>query len=506
MVYGKNPLTRGDFPDPDVIRVGDTYYMVSTTMYFMPGAVILRSYDLINWEIITHVYDELEDTERERLDGDHHAYGNGMWAPVLRYHDGVFHVIFVANDTHKTYHYTATDIMGPWTKSYVEGFYHDTSLLFDDDGRVYLMYGNRHIRLTEMEPDLSKPKAGGVDKIVIEDQPGHFLGYEGCHLYKVNGKYYAFFIHAHPDRWFRTEACFMADRIEGPWVGADVIDYNLDDVTYGAPGVAQGGIVDTPDGRWFGVIFADRGAVGRIPNLVPMHFGSDGFPVFDTPTKVVCNTSTRPDHEYAPIFISDGFDYEPDENGRIRLDPAWEFNHIPQNDYWTVKDSKLILTTEKIAPNVELARNTLTQRTVWPECEAIVTVDGTLLNDGDCAGLAIMQYFYGLVGVAKENGKYYAVMRCRQPDIFGEREKIEIDSPILQVKAKAHFGKDREYGEFFININGEWRLIGKKNKITFDLHHFTGARFGLFAYSTLTTGGSAAFDDFIYNYPEDFNV
>ena len=67
MVYGKNPLTRGDFPDQDVIRVGDTYYMVSTTMYFMPGAVILRSFDLINWEIITHVYDELDDTERQRL-------------------------------------------------------------------------------------------------------------------------------------------------------------------------------------------------------------------------------------------------------------------------------------------------------------------------------------------------------------------------------------------------------------------------------------------------------
>ena len=365
------------------------------------------------------------------------------------------------------------------------------------------MYGGRHIYLTEMEPDLSKPKAGGVNKIVIEDKPGPFLGYEGCHLYKVGGKYYAFFIHAHPDRWFRTEACFMADHIEGPWVGADVIDYNLEDNKCGAPGVAQGGIVDTPDGRWFGVIFGDRGAVGRIPNLVPMHFGEDGFPIFDTPTINVCNTSTRPDHKYAPIFISDSFDYEPDENGKIHLNPSWEFNHIPKNDYWTVKDSKFILTTEKIAPTVELARNTLTQRTVWPECEAIVTVDGTNLNDGDCAGLAIMQHLYGLAGIAKENGKYYAVMRCRQPDFKGERERLELDSPILQVKAKAHFGNHPEYGEFFINIKGEWRKIGENNNLVFDLNHFTGARFGLFAYSTEVTGGSAAFDDFIYNYPED---
>ena len=94
-------------------------------------------------------------------------------------------------------------------------------------------------------------------------------------------------------------------------------------------------------------------------------------------------------------------------------------------------------------------------------------------------------------------------MRCRQPDFEGERERLELDSPILQVKAKAHFGNHPEYGEFFINIKGEWRKIGENNNLVFDLNHFTGARFGLFAYSTEVTGGSAAFDDFIYNYPED---
>lgn len=503
MIYGTNPLTKADFPDQDVIRVGDTYYMVSTTMYFMPGAVILRSYDLVNWEIITHVYDVLEDTPRERLDGENHAYGNGMWAPVLRYHDGVFHVVFVANDVGKTFHYTATDIMGPWKKSYIEGFYHDTSLLFDDDGKIYLMHGNRNVVVTELEPDMSKPKEGGLNKVVIQDKPGDFLGYEGTHLYKINGKYYAFFIHSQADRWFRTEACFMADNIEGPWTGGDVIEFNPEYNTAGSPGVAQGGIVDTPDGKWFGVIFGDLGSVGRIPNLVPMHFGEDGFPVFDTPTKEISNTSTRPDHKYAPIFVSDGFDYQSDENDLIHLNPAWEFNHIPQNDYWTVKNSKLVLTTEKIAATVEYARNTLTQRTAWPECEAIVTVDGTNLNDGDCAGLAIMQYYYGLVGVAKENGKYYAVMRNRQPEFEGESQRIEIADPVLKLKAKACFGAGREYGEFFALIDGEWRQFGGKNKITFDLRHFTGARFGLFAYSTEVIGGSAAFDDFIYNCPKD---
>ena len=303
MVKGTNPLTRLDYPDPDVIRVGDTYYICSTTMYFMPGAVILRSYDLINWEYCSHVYDKLEDTPRQNLDGAN-AYGNGMWAPVIRYHDGVFHVVFVANDTHKTYHYTATDIKGPWKKSYIEGFYHDTSLLFDDDGRIYLMHGNRNIRVTELKEDMSGPKPGGIDKVVIEDAPGPFLGYEGCHLYKINGKYYAFFIHAARDRWLRIEAAFMSDSIEGPWEGRDVIAEYFD----GTTGLAQGGIVDTPDGKYYGVIFGDRGAVGRIPNLVPMHFDEKGFPVFEKATKEIETESTRPGYEYSPLYVTDSFD------------------------------------------------------------------------------------------------------------------------------------------------------------------------------------------------------
>ena len=191
IIKGKNPLTMADFPDPDVIRVGDTYYICSTTMYYMPGGALLRSYDLINWEFCSHIYDTLEDTPRENLDGENHAYANGMWAPCLRYHDGVFHVIFIANDTHKTYHFTAENPEGPWKKSYIEGFYHDCSVLFDDDGKVYIMYGNREIHVCELKPDLSGP-VEGTDRIVIRDEPGPFLGYEGTHLYKINGKYYAF--------------------------------------------------------------------------------------------------------------------------------------------------------------------------------------------------------------------------------------------------------------------------------------------------------------------------
>lgn len=117
-----NPITRLDYPDPDVIRVSDIYYMVSTTMHFMPGGEILRSYDLVNWEHAAFVYDHLDSTPGQRLEGAQNIYGKGMWAASLRFNRGVFYVCFVANDTGKTYLYTSESIAGPWKKQQIAGF------------------------------------------------------------------------------------------------------------------------------------------------------------------------------------------------------------------------------------------------------------------------------------------------------------------------------------------------------------------------------------------------
>ena len=249
-----------DFPDPDVIRVDDVYYMASTTMHFMPGCVILRSYNLVDWEFASYVYDKLETTNGQLLMDNRGVYGKGMWAASLRYHDDKFYVSFVANDTHKTYLFTSDKIEGPWTRSEIRGFYHDMSLFWDDDGRVFVVHGNTDIHLTELESDLSSPKKGGVDKVILQDDREKVnLGYEGSHLYKINGKYVLFLIHSRLREWFRTEACFVTDDLEGVWAGGDVLYSDLDGLHSGA---AQGGIVDTPDGRWFAVLFQDRGAVG----------------------------------------------------------------------------------------------------------------------------------------------------------------------------------------------------------------------------------------------------
>ena len=189
-----NPVLSLDYPDPDVIRVDDTYYMVSTTMHFMPGCVILRSYNLADWEIYSYVYETLEPTDQECLKNGKNAYGQGMWAATLRYEKGMFYLLFVANDTGKTYLFRASDLKGPWQKNEIEGFYHDCSLLFDE-GSAFLAYGNRQIYVMELNEEMTAPKEGGLHKLLVEDPDEVYLGYEGTHWYKINGKYYLFFIH-----------------------------------------------------------------------------------------------------------------------------------------------------------------------------------------------------------------------------------------------------------------------------------------------------------------------
>ncbi len=495
MAEGFNPITGMDYPDPDVIRVGDTYYMISTTMHFFPGAGILRSHDLIHWEICTYLYDALEHTPGETLEGEQTIYGHGMWAASLRYHAGRFYVVFIAHEWPKTFLFTAEHIEGPWTKQYIEGIYHDPSLLFDDDGRVYIVYGNRDIRLTELKEDLSGPKPGGLDRIILRDAPGGLLGYEGSHLYKINGKYVLFLIHSRLREWFRTEACFVTDDLEGVWAGGDVLYSDLDGLHSGA---AQGGIVDTPDGRWFAILFQDRGAVGRVPVLVPATWNKAGFPVFGDVTKEISNACTRPGWVPQPLFAGDDFTSPSLKN-------VWQFSHEPRAGCWETGNGAYVIHTDKVSRTVEFTRNTLTQRTVLPGCAAEVTVNAEAARLGDVAGLCLLIGSYGLIGLAREKEGYALVMKARKPREQEEQEyaRIPWDKKEARLRASVRFA-GHEGKVQFEYLEGEgWKPLGPVHTMAFALDHFTGCRFGLFLYATEEAGGSAAFSAFTYRQDTD---
>src|SRR5215467_7033716 len=204
-----NPLFYDEFSDPDMIRVGPDYYLTGTTMHTMPGLPILHSRDLVNWRWIAYAFDRLDLGPDFRLEGGKEIYGQGIWAPSFRYHSGTYY-IFANVNRFGLQVFRASDPRGPWKHNRIEQGLHDLSVLFDDDGKIYAVYGAGTIRIVELNPDLTA-LVPGTDRVLIERNLG--MG-EGSHFYKIKGKYYI--VSAIPGAHVPMK-CARSDKITGPW-------------------------------------------------------------------------------------------------------------------------------------------------------------------------------------------------------------------------------------------------------------------------------------------------
>src|SRR5215470_6253454 len=206
--YSK-PLFYDEFSDPDMIRVGPDYYLTGTTMHTMPGLPILHSRDLVNWRWIAYAFDRLDLGPDFRLEGGKEIYGQGIWAPSFRYHKGTYY-IFANVNRFGLQVFRASDPRGPWKHNRIDRALHDLSVLFDDDGKIYAVYGARTIRIVELNSDLTA-LVPGTDRVLMERSLG--MG-EGSHFYKIKGKYYI--VSAIPGAHVPMK-CARADKIDGPW-------------------------------------------------------------------------------------------------------------------------------------------------------------------------------------------------------------------------------------------------------------------------------------------------
>lgn len=496
----KNPIFWADVPDVDVIRAGNAYYMVSTTMHVMPGCPVMKSTDLVNWEIQSYIYDIIEDNDGYNLRNGQNVYGRGQWATSLRYHNGTFYASFVCNDMNKTYVYYTDDIeSGKWKRHELEGIYHDMGILFDDDGRVFMFHQCGDVRITEFKPDLSGVLEGGINQLLFSTPKENIgLRCEGCHAYKRNGYYYLIFIEWPEDgNKRRREVCYRSKELLGPYERKVIMD---DDMGYHNKGVAQGAFFDTPDGQWFAMLFQDHDAVGRIPCIMPMTWEED-WPVLGIDGKVPHEFVTPfEESQKFSMVISDNFNHK--EN---KLMNQWQWNHNPDNRYWsfTERPGYLRLTTFQPATGVLDARNTLTQRTEGPNCTCTTAIETKGMKDGDCAGLVALQSNFGTVGVKVEKGNRYIVMS----DKTGELERILLDGDKVYVRIYFDYEDSRDIADFYYSVNGkDFMKIGKELKMLYTLDHFMGYRIGLYNYGTKELGGYADFEYFDYQRGKNKNV
>lgn len=488
----QNPIVWADVPDLSMIWVGDTYYMSSTTMHMSPGVPIMKSKDLITWTTINYAYDTLANVDALNLTNGKSTYGRGSWASCIRYHHQTFYVSTFAQTTNKTYIFSTKNIeKGPWKRMGFAPAYHDHTLFFDDDGPAYLIYGNGKINIIELKDDLSGVKEG-TNRIMIENAsvPAGdkiMLGAEGSQLFKVNGKYYLFNI-VWPRGGMRTVVVHRANNLLGPWEGRIALQDQ---------GVAQGGIIDTPDGRWFAYLFQDHGAVGRIPFLVPMKW-EDGWPVIGVDGKVPETLDLPASKGLIPgIANNDEFTRK---KGEPALPMVWQWNHNPDNSLWSVTERKgfLRLKTGRLDSLFLKSRNTLTQRTFGPVCSGTTLLDASGMKEGDFAGLTAFQRKFGQVGVKIVNGQKQVFMVSNKTDKPTELQSIPLSQNKVYLKIECDFRDKIDVAKFFYSLDGKnWNVIGGPLKMEYTLmEHFMGYRFGLFNYASKNPGGYADFDYF----------
>lgn len=490
-----NPLMWGDWPDPDVIRVGDEFYMVSTSMHYVPGSPIVRSKDLVNWEIAGYAVERYDEDPRYDMQGGT-LYLNGSWANSIRYNNGKFYVAFCTpyGWGTKEGHFSVCEAErpeGPWKRTIFPEYLYDPGLFFDDDGKVYVVHGQHNLYVTELTPDVKSVKGKPVliwDKSVDDYySSGKRFGMEGSHVYKVNGMYYIFCPAGGTEGW---QMCLRSKSIYGPYEQKVIFQ---DDTSYPRNGLHQGGMVQLKNGDWWFIIMQDRGAIGRVPHLLPVRW-VDGWPmlgvdgkdaiVYEKPAvgktyKIMCPQTT-------------------DEFNSKHLGLQWQWNHNPDNSRWSLTERKGYMRLKaSFAKDLPNARNTLTQRVQGPLSTATVEMEVSLMKNGNVAGFGVFESPYTYVGVKQEGGVRKLVLSNN-----GEQTVLVNDLPQKRVWFRARVTDKDFTARLYYSLNGK-DFVAAGGAFKMELGYlWTANRFALFNYSESEEGigGVADFNWFrFYN-------
>ena len=462
-----NPVIWGDFPDPDVIRVGNKYYMISTSMHYFPGVTLMESADLVNWSIASNVVDEFKEHPFYDLNGGH-RYAKGQWATSLRYFNDRFYVLFTTL-TEGSFIYTSSDAKGGWEKHKVEGaFLYDPGMFIDTDGRVYVIHGNTDIFMTELHADGLRVKT--PQKQIYK---AHRPGLEGNRCYKIGDYYYIYCTYGGPQG---NQVCLRSKTLAGPFEERVVMN---DMANYAPMVIHQGCLIDLPDGNYWSIIFQDHGGLGRIPYLIPVTW-IDNWPVLGNPMdgNITMNK---------PIESSEIIHFPTtDEFNDSRLGLQWQFNHNPDKTKYSLSDKTgyLRLYTATLTDSLRNARNTICQRIFGPHSEATAKIDISKMKVGDMAGLVILQDPFATLKVCRKKGGYELQMTVNEE----VKSSATIKGNIIYLRAKVNGVSDKV--SFYYSLDDVTYLpFGEEFKMEFRLSVFCGNRYGIFNYATQKLGG-----------------
>ena len=529
-----NPLFYDEFSDPDILRVGDDYYLAGTTMHSVPGLVILHSKDLVNWENVSYCFDRFDfPDDKFSLKNHQEIYGQGVWAPAIRYANGQFYVFTNINGKGLQC-YTSEKIEGPWKHHNMQGNIYDLSVLFDDDGKIYAIHKYGEVHCTELKADMSGP-VEGTDRVIIPE--GNGVG-EGHHIYKIDGMYYIISTDYQPNG--RT-LCSRSKNIWGPYetrvitadetfgyagvgrtkvpktekyrIGSDGAKFSIIPASPDATGcdnAHQGGIVQATDGSWWALLMQDFHSIGRTVCLLPVTW-KDGWPMIG----LEGNLGRAPRTWFKPGFVATQsqqtvahapYNRNEDFNGKS-LGRVWQWNHNPDDKKWSLKNGRLRLQSMP-AEQLMWARNTLTQRVIGPTSITTVELYTKGMKDGDVCGLGNINVPCTWIGVSlplspsKKRGNTYR-LRCFE-QLTNDTVDIDVELPQNKLWLRCIGDYDNNQAQYAYSLDGvTFQTLGRMMPLSYQLITFQGSRHALFAYNKKgKNGGYAEFDNFTVQEPK----
>lgn len=470
----RNPILYTDYSDPDVIRVGEDYYMVASSFCNSPGLPVLHSKDLVSWKVISYVVDRIREPGYEIP-----QHGHGIWAPSIRYHDGWFIVYYPMPDE-GIFMSKAREAIGPWSEPVCvkagKGWI-DPCPFWDEDGKAYLVNGFAKSRsgiksILHISPMNAEGTALTGDGQHIFD--GHHTQptIEGPKMYKRNGYYYILApAGSVKSGW---QVALRSREIYGPY--EEKIVMMQGDASVNGP--HQGGWVDTPSGEdWF-IHFQDVGNAGRIVHLQPMRWEND-WPVIGMDDGegygIPVESWKKPDvgASYEPCSPDDSDDFS-----GSRLGLQWQWNANYQKEWYDLENPGIRLYAQQQKGALCDVPNLLLQKWTAPAFAVTVKADMSQLKEGDLAGMVSLGIFYTALAVEKENGRFYLTQISGR---MGEKEKIcrigEVPGGTLYLGMQVYGDGSGRF--FFPDVTGIWRPTGEKFRFT--PGKWVGVKYGLFA-------------------------
>jgi len=429
----KNPVIYADYSDPDAIRVGDDYWLTSSSFSHLPGLPILHSTDLVNWELVSHALPRLSPEATYGVAQP----GNGVFAPSIRFHDGKYFIYYPDPDF-GIYVTTSKTPTGPWSDPVLvkggKGFI-DPCPFWDDDGKVYLIHAwaksrsgfNNRLNLLRLN-DYGTASTDDLGVLINGDELQGFKVLEGPKFYKRNGWYYIFA----PAGGVKTgwQSVFRSKNIFGPYEQRIVMDQGKTLVN----GPHQGALVDTPSGDWWFLHFQDQEAYGRVVHLEPVVWKNDwpligedqgngrGQPVITHAKPSILPAIVAPSHV---------------KSGSPELGLEWQWQANPCREWYSLNEENHFLrlhATPAIKGNLWLAPHLLLQKFPAPRFTAETCLELSSVSRGERAGLVIFGSDYATITVERAEDGYQAVSsQCVDAD-KGKQEVMTSSIPLTSGK------------------------------------------------------------------------